>query len=284
MVAFHINQNVHWGVVYAHWLLDLLWFDWILHTRFGPTISCQDSMKLLSVLKVLSKPARYTNKIKKLYICTPINIFQGFANCILFVKLICEHYLWFFKYYAFKIDFIFLIIIIAYSEPYKAENSGIQECRSCSNSTNQPLKYCMVSRLWVISECISKIQNAGKCVSSKDFMAVLQKLGQTQCWTFQCESLIQGMKTYRLVRTVTVFLMLCSTPSWLVKKHFHLQILTHYGSCEGSDSILFKASQTAQVWSSGAHWHSSPPTDDASGMHNTHFWTQNSNFLIPLAH
>lgn len=70
-------------------------------------------------------------------------------------------------------------------------------------------------------------------------------------------------------------------PSWLVEKHFHLQILTHYGSCEGSDSILFRASQTTQVWSSGAHWHSGPLTDDASVMHNTHFWTQKSNFSPP---
>lgn len=43
--------------------------------------------------------------------------------------------------------------------------------------------------------------------------------------------------------------------SWVVKSTFHLQILTHYGYCAGSDSTLFNASQTAQVWKSdpGVH-------------------------------
>lgn len=57
----------------------------------------------------------------------------------------------------------------------------------------------------------------------------------------------------------------CCVPllSGVVIKHFNLQILTHYGSCERSDSNLFRASLTMQVWSSGAHWRSSPLTGDA---------------------
>lgn len=49
--------------------------------------------------------------------------------------------------------------------------------------------------------------------SFERFHGCAAELGQTQCWTFQREPLIQGMQTYRLVRTVTVFLMLHSTPT-----------------------------------------------------------------------
>lgn len=91
----------------------------------SPNNFCQDSMKLWVSWSYLPRQQGTQTKLKYLYIDTPVNSFQGFANYMVFVKLICEHYLWFFKYYAFKIDFIFLLIIIAYSEPYKAENPGI---------------------------------------------------------------------------------------------------------------------------------------------------------------
>lgn len=45
-------------------------------------------------------------------------------------------------------------------------------------------------------------------VSSEDCMAILQKLGHSA--GYFSESIIQGMQTYRLVRTATVLFMFCS--------------------------------------------------------------------------
>lgn len=97
--------------------------------KIGPNNFYHDSMKLYMSWSYF--PSQQGTQTKDfnfyfyLYIYIPINIFQGFANWMLFVKLICEHYLCFFNYYACKIDFIFLLVIIAFSELYKVENSGI---------------------------------------------------------------------------------------------------------------------------------------------------------------
>lgn len=77
----------------------------------------------------------------------------------------------------------------------------------------------------------------------------------------------------------------CSVPlqSWVA---LYLQILTHYGYCEGSDSSLYNASQTAQLWKSDPWVHTGMlvPSQMMPQWYTTPISEirKKRNFLIPL--